>query len=158
MVVLDWSLYPTNGRTQWFAGSYCQRPCGVGYGYVLRTTLATGLYAQFNNPIVCLSTFETDPDRLLWESEVVPIGFDSTLVLIRDTNGTTKVMEWQIEANRTNPDKSIRVAQDQTIPNLRLRFTTPPAVNQSGDPLPLCPNAWTVTPLTRQQVDEYLAL
>lgn len=152
---LVWDNYPTRGRTQYFAGSFCQRPCGVGYGYALQTSSATGLYQQFNLPIVVITTNEVDPTRILWESAKVPPGFDSTLVLIRDTNPTTKVMEWQIECNAIDADRSIRASQDQTIPNLRLRFTTPPATNQSGDPLLACRFPWTITPMTREQVIDH---
>lgn len=158
MSVLDWDQYPISGRTQWFAGSYCQKPCGVGYGYVMQTFGATGIYAQFNLPIIGLTTFETDPTRLVWDSEFDLPGFLTHLALIRDVNPTTKIMEWQIEASRIDPDGSIRVELDQAVPNLRLRFTMPPAKNPSGDPIPLCPNNWTVTPMTRAQVNEYQGL
>ena len=155
--MVNWNHYPTSGRTQSFAGSYCQRPCGVGYGYVLKTTGASGIYWQFNFPIVAITTNEVDTTRLVWESEGAREFFQSSLAIIRDTNPTTKVMEWQIECNNTDPDKSIRAAMDQVVPNLRLRFTMPPAVNQAGDPIENCPNLWTITPLTREQVNEYLA-
>ena len=155
--MVDWANYPISGRTQWFAGSFCQRPCGVGYGYVLQTTNATGLYAQFNVPLVCITDLGGVEVDLNWKSLSIPVGFIDVATLNRKVNPISSNIEWNVFIPRDPPGQTIIINLAQTIPNLRFRFATPPAADEFLQPIDECPSPWNVTPMTREQVIDYLS-
>lgn len=154
-MAVDWDQYPASGRTQYFAGSYSQRPCGVGYGYRLKTTGANNVYAQFNFPTVVITDLGTDENALQWDSEQIPSGFITPITLLRDFNPFDFEWMWTIVCDRLVSSGDIVIFHDQALPNLRTRFTTPPAENPPGEPLEHCPNPWTVTPMTKEEVLVY---
>lgn len=153
-MAVDWDDYPTSGRTQWFAAIRAQRPCGVGYGYSVVTTGATGNYAQFNVPWILITDLSTDETKLQYDSETIPPGFTTPLTLLKDTPGPLFDIFWAMVVDRANPLRSMLSQFDQTEPNLRNRFTMPAMRDGISDPVVECPNPWTVTPLTREQVND----
>jgi len=151
--MIDWNLYPSRGRTQWFAAVHANRPSGVGFGYHIVTTEATGIYAIFNTPIRLITTEGTTEEDLVWVAEAIPPGFTAAPLLSRKINPMTQENEWNLFVPRDLPGTNIIVKANQSFPNLRLAFTLPQAQDQFGDPIPELPSQWTFTPLTRQQVE-----
>lgn len=151
--MIDWDLYPTRGRTQWFAAMNAQRPCGVGFGYTAVTTGATGIYSQFNLPFTLTTTELTSPEDLNWEAATTRPGFTLPALLNRKINPFTGDNEWVLFIPRDLPGQSVVVSVAQSFPNLRTRFNAPKALDQFTNPIPQLPNQWTFTPLTRWQVE-----
>lgn len=150
-MTLDWSLYPTSGRTQWFGAVHANRPSGVGFGYSFVTSHATGLYAYFNTDRTVITTELASEEDLNWESATTPPGFTAAPLLNRKINPITNNNEWVLFIPRDMPGQTIIVAVNQSFPNLRNPFIAPPAADPFGDPIPELPDPWMFMPLTRHQ-------
>lgn len=153
-MTLNWTVYPTSGRTNWFGGERANIPCGVGWSYNLHTTGAVGIYAQFNSTETVITREDATAEDLAWLALEIPVGFFSVPILHKKLPPGESPIEWSYFIDHDDVTKSVRLQVSLTDPNLRFNFTTPPARNAIGELLPDCPNPWTISPLTLEQTNE----